>query len=382
VGKAGGPNHLERSVRIIPGVLQRLGLPETEVQTVLLLVREHLAMSTLAQLRDIHDPKILRRFAQSVGNAEHLTMLYLLTYADMKAVGPGIWNSWKGSLLEELYSRTLDLIIPGGDEQEEDFLERLIAEVSARVAGRPTAELIDDYFQHMPERSFSWLNPSRVVRHLKALLGLTRTRQVSVGISEEPALGALELVVATHDRSGVLWQIAGACATVGVNILGAQVFTRTDGVALDTLQIEPPPQDPDTGMPVMPLVDIETELADKLTAMLTGGSGEPEVAGRDDSGSERQMEMSRRVPVRVKGDNRESQTHSLIQIEALDRLGLLYDVTRTISQSGVNIHLAKINTEANKVIDAFYVNRDGGKLSDAELKALCDKIESAIKAKQ
>ena len=327
-------------------------------------------MSTLAQLRDIHDPKILRRFAQSVGNAEHLTMLYLLTYADMKAVGPGIWNSWKGSLLEELYSRTLDLIIPGGDEQEEDFLERLIAEVSARVAGRPTAELIDDYFQHMPERSFSWLNPSRVVRHLKALLGLTRTRQVSVGISEEPALGALELVVATHDRSGVLWQIAGACATVGVNILGAQVFTRTDGVALDTLQIEPPPQDPDTGMPVMPLVDIETELADKLTAMLTGGSGEPEVAGRDDSGSERQMEMSRRVPVRVKGDNRESQTHSLIQIEALDRLGLLYDVTRTISQSGVNIHLAKINTEANKVIDAFYVNRDGGKLSDGKYRKI------------
>ncbi|MDP8254476.1 MAG: [protein-PII] uridylyltransferase [Candidatus Alcyoniella australis] len=377
MGKAGGPGHVERSLRLMAPVLHRLGVDEDDARSLEFLVRNHTAMSTLAQLRDIHDPKLLRRFAGTVGGAEPLAMLYLLTYADMRAVGPGIWSSWKGSLLEELYNRTRDLLDPGADQRDEDLREQLEYEVSARVAGRPFAARLQNYFAHMPENSLRWLSPARAVRHLKVLTGLSKAKPVSVGVFEEPSLGVLELVVATRDRRGLLWRIAGACTELDVNILGAQVFTRSDTVAIDTLQLEPPSEDPETGLPLLPPFELQTRLADRLERLFTGDDLPQQIECKH-SPTRRSREMSRRVPVKVSGSNDESVSHSLIQVQDLDRLGLLYDVTRTIFKNGANVYLAKVNTEAGRAVDAFYVDSEGSKLSAAKLDELCSRIRDVL----
>jgi [protein-PII] uridylyltransferase len=364
VGKAGGPGHLARGMRLIPLVAHRLHLDGAATKRILRLVEHHQVMNELALKRDIHDLAVLRTLVAAAGDEETLRRLYLLTYADMKAVGPGVWNEWKALLLEELYFRAHRQLQRSPDESDEEFLREVRAEHLRRLAAHVRPEVVERYFARVPERFLTWLSPERVLRHL-AILDRLDLLPCVAAVHADPRVGWLELLVCSRDRAGLFSRIAGVVTAQGLNILGAQVFTLADGVVLDTFQVVAI-----EGRAAPEPADLAAAVERDLGRVLAGAVDvHTLIEGRPRFFEKRAGKVA--VPVAVTADNDLSRTHTVVEVIARDRPGLLFALTDAIRAAGLNIDLAKINTEAARVVDVFYVNGEGGgKVTDP--KALGD----------
>lgn len=326
----------------------RLGLSPGEAETAAWLVNYHLVMSQTAQSRDISDPKTVRDFADIVQSPERLKLLLLLTVADIRAVGPGIWNGWKGQLLRSLYYDTEPLLAGGHTRSPR---QTRIYEAETRLRGAlgdwATAEVERFIGRFEPDY---WLKTEleRQIQHANLIKRFeTENPPLAHDIKSDAFRSLTELTLVTRDNPRLLMLFAGACAAAGANIASAQISTTRDGLALDTLVLERAfHDDPD-----------EIARAQRIARSI----GEV-IAGKrrlESLEALRQRPKMRleafTVPPDVILDNTASEELTVIEVHALDRPGLLFDLARGLSNLGLDIASAHIATFGEKAVDVFYV---------------------------
>lgn len=355
LGKAYRSNHEHHGREIAGHVLDRLGVSGEDRERVLFLVEHHLLMAVLSQRRELDDQKVIADFTRIVGDRENLQMLYLLTYADMSAVGPTTWTGWKAALLQDLYLRTLDRFDTSGamSAVEHNRVDRLYREL---VKTRTFSEAeVASFLRAMPIQYLVTASVSRIMEHLRMI---RRLPDESIVISHRhlPDRGYTELTVCAYDAYGMFYRTAGTIAAQNLSILRAQVYTARNGIMIDTFQITGPDgsiMTYDEGWST-----VEAELADALT-------------GRKHAAELQASLYERKVPgdicVTVSFDNATSDVLTIIDITARDRVGLLYRIAKTLYDQNINITSAKIVTEGIRAMDSFYVSDLlGGKIADAD----------------
>ena len=373
VAKGGRTDHSEAGARIANKLGPRLGLSAEETEQAAWLVRHHLILSDTAFKRDVNDPQTLADFIAQVQSVERLRLLLVLTAADIRAVGPGRWNAWKGALLRELYHRAEE-VLTGGHEAEGK---------AARVAAAKDAlrAVLDDWLgddiDRHTERLFApyWLafecdthaRHARLVRDAEA-----RGALLELGTRIDEQRAATEITLYAKDQAGMFAAVAGAMAATGASIVDAKVFTTSDGMALDGFWI----QDANGGP-----FDDEERLARTLSLLEQALAGDPVLDGAL-LGKRSLPAQSRAAHVisRVLVDNRASSQHTVIEINGRDRPGLLYDIGRALTQLGLSIVTAHISTYGAQAVDVFYVkNRYGLQVTkDAEIERLRTRLLAAL----
>ncbi len=375
VGKGHGGGHAERGAETALVVADRMDLPPGDREYLQFLVRNHLILSHTAQGRDLHDEDLIADFARRVGDVESLRLLYLLTVADIRAVGPGAWSGWKGLLFQELYEKTRLCLEAGPPDPRRG--ERRAAEVADRIRaaarGRFPPGEVERFLAGVEHARYLLANPvEALVRHLAAYCRRTDGDPV-VDRREVPEQAYDEILLVTRDRPGLFAQVAGLLAAHRMNVLSAVLNTRTDGWVVDVFHVSREPGDDPGGRrwdawkaDLRELLSGSASPADLIEARLrrAGGLARPRP----------------RVPVRVEIDNRASGRFTVVDLRTADRIGLLYDVARALAGQRLTIRLAKIATNIEQVADAFYVETlEGGKVEHPdEIERLRLAVERAV----
>jgi [protein-PII] uridylyltransferase len=367
IGKNGEGGHVPVGTRVVESILDRMGVEEPVRDLVRFMVARHLLLPDTATRRDLTDENLVLDVAAAVGSSERLAALYLLAKADAEATGPAAWTPWRRALIRELVVKVQHVLDRGemGTELAGELSDR-VDRVRALLEDEPDAD-VDGFLRRMPRSYFLTVEPERAARHFATITPTVGAREVRAVHFEGVRAGTYELLVVAQDRSGLLSWIAGSLALAGMSILTAQVFTTGDGVAADLFEVE--------GV-------WEKEVPDRRWREFRG------VLRRAVDGSislERRVDEKRRwypapkvpVPVTVSVDNTASDFATVIEVGASDRLGLLYDITRTFADLELDVHLAKVATYEGRVVDSFYV-RDavGRKLTDDP-----DEIDRALRVR-
>jgi [protein-PII] uridylyltransferase len=347
IGKGSGRDHTVASVEIARAVMDRLGTPEAERETVEFLVLRHLDLSSVMSSRDLYDGSTARALADRVGTLERLKQLTMLTYADISAVNPQAMTPWR---LEQLWRVYLMAY--------EELTRELVTERIHDAAGMPAERA--RFLEGLPTRYLRTHNAEEVDSHFSLAQQLS-SRPVAVEIQHER--GFYKLTLLTKDRPALFASVAGAISSFGLNILKAEAFSNSVGMVVDTftfadphrtLDLNPPEVDRLRGV-VRKVVEGKQD-ADKLLR----GRPKPFLSSR----------LKIRPRVSFKDDASDGAT--LIEIVAEDRPGLLYDLANAISLAGCNIEVVMIDTEAHKALDVFYVTHQGHKMGEqlqSELKS-------------
>jgi [protein-PII] uridylyltransferase len=348
IAKGRPDDHSMAGARIARRLGPRLGLTEAETETVAWLVEHHLLMSTVAQSRDLSDPRTIETFAATVQTLERLKMLIVLTVCDIRAVGPGVWNGWKGQLLRTLYWET-EVVIAGGHSAIDRVrrVKQAQQETRAGLPGWSDPELESYIARHYPAY---WLkvDAPRRIKHAKLLYAAEREmRTLVTEVATDGFRGVTELTVAVPDHPRLLAIITGACAAAGANIVDAQIFTTTDGLALDTIFISR----------AFELDEDELRRGARVAKHIERAlKGEIKISDAVAARPERQAHSKAfHVVPEVVIDNALSNRHTLIEVSGLDRPGLLYELTTALGKLNLNIASAHIATFGEKAVDVFYV---------------------------
>ncbi|WP_428643574.1 [protein-PII] uridylyltransferase [Roseibium sp.] len=348
IAKGRPEDHSVAGARVARKICPRFGLNDAETETVAWLIEHHLDMSTIAQSRDLSDRKTITDFANTVQSLERLKLLLILTVADIRAVGPGVFNGWKGQLLRTLYYATEPHLSGGHTKMSHS---KTIDEAKEKLGGKLEHWSAKDrkaYLnRHYPAY---WLRtePERLVAHAELIHKADKDgRQLAFQVVPRAFEGVTELTIMAPDHPRLLSIIAGACYTTGANIVDAQIDTTTDGFALDTIFIgRELPDDED-----------ERRRGERITRLiettLRGEERLPEPVAR--KGAVKGRMKAFKVATDVLVNNALSDDYTVLEITGLDRPGLLYDLTRAISTLNLNIGSAHISTFGEKVVDVFYV---------------------------
>ncbi|HEV8640217.1 MAG TPA: [protein-PII] uridylyltransferase [Methylomirabilota bacterium] len=369
IGKAKGHGHVAKGIPLIRELTARMGLSSADAAAVEFLVAHHLTMSHIAQRRDIDDPKTVADFAAATGDPQRLRMLYLLTWADMRAVGPGVLTPWQAVILHELYARTLVRLTGGRVERPNraQLAERLYAAVKDEVS----LQAVKAHLAMMSDRYLATTTVQRMAEHVRMVQGLDAAPVVTE-LFHHPDLGSSDLVVVTRDLPGLFALIAGTLAAHGVNIISAQISTRADGIALDTFQVN----DPAGEAILLPAHWART--LDALRAVIAGEQSVDALLERRRAA--RRPARDPETPPKISLDNGLSDAFTVVEVKCPDRIGLLYLITRTLSALGLDIASARIATEIDQAFDTFYVHDGkGGKIeAPAAMERLREALEQAL----
>ncbi len=350
VGKPAGKGHAEKGAVLAGAIARRLGLPEPDALLVELLVRQHLTMSHLSQRRDLTDPEVIARFADKIETEEQLVALYLVTLCDTAMTAPGNLTAWKDDLLRELVIRTRAHF--RGTASEVD-------ETRARLAAQPGAAAI---VVGIDPRLFTQLTPAQAARHVRLV-----ARAHPVALEVECFASHSELAIVAPDAPGVLATIAGALAANRVDVLGAivgHVETGDARLALDLFFVRD-----GKGAPIREDDPRWTRLAADLRALLPPDPRK--VAAliaqrRPPSGMPARVTPGVATEIHLHDDSAQA---TIVEVFTRDRVGVLHAITQTLADLGLDISLAKISTEGERVADAFYVTRAGVRLVDGTERA-------------
>jgi [protein-PII] uridylyltransferase len=375
LGKGYAEDHSSVGEALAVETAARLKLKDQDAEIVRFLVGKHLLMSHLAFRRDTSEEAPIVQFASEVGSPELLRMLFVLTCADLAAVGPGVLNRWKIEVLSELYHRTLEHL--SGDPAAD--VNRRLEEIGRRVlAGAPKAHA--DWFARQikaaPPAYLLGRPADRIVEDFEQLREIRPDQALASGRYLDDRR-VLEFTVATVEAivPGIFHRLTGALTSQGLQILSADIFTLADDLVLDRFYVHdndyvgPPPQ----------------ERIDRICKALVNSLKHPAEApplfrqtwhARDEQ-TERSLEL---LPTRVTVDNSTSRQYTVLDIFAHDRIGLLYTITRTLFELGINVRIAKIGTYLDQVVDVFYVTDQQGKKIDQEekLKRIRGRLLDAI----
>ncbi|MCA2405908.1 [protein-PII] uridylyltransferase [Rhizobium leguminosarum bv. viciae 248] len=348
IAKGRQEDHSIAGARVARKLCVRFGLSQKQTEIVVWLIEEHLTMSMVAQTRDLTDRKTITDFADRVQSLDRLKMLLILTICDIRAVGPGVWNGWKGQLLRTLYYET-ELLLAGG-----------FSEVSRKERANAAAEALHSALADWSQKNRNTYTKLHYqpyllsvpledqIRHAHFIRQTDRAGQALATTVRTDSFHAItEITVLSPDHPRLLAVIAGACAAAGANIVDAQIFTTSDGRALDTIHVS------------REFTDDADELRRAATIgrmiedVLSGRKRLPEVIAT--RARNRKKSKAFVIPPSVNITNSLSNKFTVIEVECLDRPGLLSEITAVLSDLSLDIQSARITTFGEKVIDTFYV---------------------------
>ncbi|WP_374575029.1 [protein-PII] uridylyltransferase [Phenylobacterium sp.] len=356
-GIAGGQE--KAGARSARAVCERLGFERSRIELVAWLVEHHLVMSDFAQKRDVSDPRTVADFARIVQTPERLRLLLVLTVADIRAVGPGVWNGWKGQLMRELYAATEAVFRGGRGSDAAQAVRRHQAAAAAETRSRLASAGADviAWADTMEEAYLNGFTDQEITAHA----ALAKRAKAGGGAAAEarirPDLNAAEVVVAAPDRDRLFTDLASAITAVGANVLGARVYTSRAGQALDVFYLQDV-----AGQPYG--CDAHHALPRLTQALEAAGRGEParvETGRPADLGRAAAFDITPTVTV----DNEASEQATVVEASGRDRRGLLGALAGAISDAGLSIISAHIDSYGERAVDAFYVvDQDRGKFTD------------------
>ena len=376
VGKGLGGGHAQKGAAMALEVAGRLGLEPDRAADVEFLVREHLFMAETATRRDLGDESVVAGAAGRIATPERLRMLYLLTWADAKATGPGVWTPWMASLLSELFHK-VENIFRGRTLATPHAVQKILRTRDALRRGRwedLTTDEVEAFLERMPARYFLTLEPGDIAEHMRMVRGLHRAVEqdrrrrpggkggqgvVVVRARHRPESDCWDMALAALDAPGLFKTVTGVLALQDVNILSAECFVWRDAVVVDIFTVSDLPGhlEPDELWQRVELwvrsalsgrLDLDYRLSQKRESMLAP--------------------RSLPHPARVEASNTGSDFYTVVEISASDRVGLLHDVAHVFLEHGVSLRLARIATFGDRVADAFYVrDAHGQKVEDPDL---------------
>ncbi|WP_182419311.1 [protein-PII] uridylyltransferase [Bartonella sp. HY038] len=348
IAKGRPEDHSIAGEKIARKLCKRFGLSSTDCETVAWLIREHLTMSIVAQSRDLNDRKTINDFADVVQTMDRLKLLLILTICDIKGVGPGVWNGWKGQLLRTLYYET-EIVLTGGFSKETRFERILEAKAELAVALRNwQEEKLNAYIELLYPNYWLTVSLDDKIRHANFITHADENEKTFAFMAKLHNFEAVtELTILAPDHPRLLSVITGACAAAGANIVDAQIFTTSDGRALDTILLSRE----------FELASDEErraqKIADAISSLLRGEARLTEfIAAR---AKPKKMAKAFSVAPRIEINNTLSDKFSVIEVKGLDRPGLLSELTGTISNLSLDIASAHITTFGEKIMDTFYV---------------------------
>ena len=362
IAKGRGGDHSEIGAEIALKLCPRFGLDPAETETVSWLVRYHLLMSSTAFKRDLADPKTIEDFARQVQSPERLRLLLILTVVDIRAVGPGIWNEWKRTLLRTLFEAAEERLRLGHKQHGRTEIVRDRQKELARALGWKASaakaharRLPDSYWLAEP---LPWQTANaRQVAEAEACIG---DKRPSVVAEDDPESGATRVSVFTPDREGLFYRICAGLASAGANIIDARIHTTRDGMALDNLLVLD-----GRGQPYRDRRQ-RARLAKAVDSALTSAEPPPLPSGEPP----RRTTAFEVAPSAAIAERASTRT-TVVEVNARDRPALLAALTAAIHRCGHTIHSAHIATYGERAVDVFYLTAPGGtKLGGEEIDAL------------
>jgi [protein-PII] uridylyltransferase len=384
VGKPLGSGHAEKGAVMSERIARQLGLGADEVAMVEFLVREHLEMGHNSQRRDLQDPSLLDFFARICGTEERMRQLFVLTFCDLTSTGPKTMTTWKYELLYELYDRTLKYMRRGPDllaaERAELVEERQqkVARLLGELGGWSTAV---EAFAGLPDRYFAEQDAETIAEHVRLMRSRSQPCAMAITHSERGTFS--ELVLVADDTPGLLSKVAGVLFANRIDILDAAIYVREPvpgmhvrGEALDIFRIrkEPDGAVTDEGRIAALRRDMEAALSGKVTV-------EALVAKRPRNSPLYQRAKPQVKATEVNVDNDASLAFTIVEVFTEDKPGVLYTITHTLAQQGVDIHRSRVGVAADRVADIFYVRDDATeqKIEDANrIAALSEALTQAL----
>ncbi len=344
IGKNGEGGHVLVGDRVAATILARMDVEASTGELARFMVAEHLLLPDTATRRDLGDDDLILDVAARVETPERLAALYLLAKADALATGPSAWTPWRQALIRELVAKVQRVFERG--EMGVEVAERLAdaVDVVRDLLRDERAEEVERFILRMPRSYFLSIPPTQIARHYATIEPDLGQHDVRTSTREGGRPGTYELLVVAADRGGLLSWIAGALSLAGLSILTAQVFTTEDGVAADLFEVQG----------VFEPVVGEERWREFRSLLRKAIDGRVSLEHRMTEKRHHYPERSD-TPVTVAVDNGASDFFTVIEIGAPDRIGLLYDITRTLSEMELDVHLAKVATYTDRVIDAFYV---------------------------
>ncbi len=350
IGKGEGGGHADKGADMIPTIARRMGLSKEDSERLEFLVRSHLVFAHISQRRDLADERMIMQFARQMVTSENLKMLFLLTIADVRAVGSDVWTNWKASLFNELYEKAFN-ILERGDFRLEAGTERV------RSVRRKVREMVEydipattakEELRALPTRYLLSAPLQTIADHLHLLVQLN-DKDLVMQVQHEQENGFSSFTICTFDTYGLFSKITGVMAANGINILGAQIFTGKNGKILDILQVNSA-----QGFLITDPARWQKVEAD-MAEVLHGTVQVSDLVHKRQRPTLLPAKSARNFPTRIEIDNEVSDEYTVIDIYAHDKVGLLYLITSTINQLGLYIGVSKISTKVDQVADVFYV---------------------------
>ncbi len=368
LGKTEGvEGHCTSGVRVAEPILKRMGIDEKRRKIILTIVRNHLEMARFWQRLDIDDPRTIASFAELVEDEDILRYLYVHTYCDASGTASSLWNSYKDSLHDNLFRATLEFLHHEPDAIAKRRKERksmIYREIIERRLSDIEKDQIDAHFNLLPERYFIHNDADDIILHIRMVNELLET------ISEADSIGSLVPVVdwrndedqgltvvniVTWDRAGLFYKLAGALTVAGVNILSTKAISRNDHITIDTFYVVAP-----DGGPVqnsMAEASFRQHLEQALLHNVNLMPAIKEQAARlaNSFGSDSKNRLRAPIPAKVDVYHELSLKRTIVEVQANDHLGLLYQLGYAIFKHGYDISFARISTERGAALDTFYI---------------------------
>ncbi|TDH38001.1 [protein-PII] uridylyltransferase [Pseudohoeflea suaedae] len=350
IAKGRPEDHSTAGAKVARKLCPRLGMSPHQTELVAWLIEEHLTMSMVAQTRDLNDRKTIVDFADRVQSLDRLKLLLVLTVCDIRAVGPGVWNGWKGQLLRTLYYET-ELLISGGfsEASRKERAKAIRASLIDVLAERGWSEKERKAYIRLPYENYLLsVSHEDQIRHAEFIRQADQAGHALATMVRTHAFHAItEITLLAPDHPRLLSIVTGACAAAGANIADAEIYTTRDGRALDTILIN---RAFDTDEDELRRAKSVSRMIEQV---LAGETSMPEEIAR--KRTYRRKAKAFRVKPQVTISNTLSNKLTVIEVECLDRPGLLSDITSVLSDLSLDISSAHITTFGEKVVDSFYV---------------------------
>jgi [protein-PII] uridylyltransferase len=365
-----GEGHAAESERMALNMCMRLQLEEADCALVRFLVKHHLQMSVVAFRRDTEDPEIVRQFAALVGVEERLKMLCLMTLADVEAVAPETLTPWKQDLLWRLFVDTYNhLTVAYGDEVI-DSTQGTLVEVIAKRPKDLRAEEVEAFLKGLPRRYLQLFTQNAVYSHVRLSRNI---RPLCIQTWLERKGAEWELTVITRDQPFLFSNFAGVLSLFGMDILRGYAFTKFDGLVVDLFRFN----DFERFLELNP--GGEAQIVRMLEDVVTGKADvAARLKGREEGALRRRLPGF--APV-IHADNETSPRYTIMEIVAENALGLLYRMSRAMSESGCEVDLVLISTEGRRAIDVFHLTSEGHKLPAPQVATLTDNLQHVLEGR-
>jgi [protein-PII] uridylyltransferase len=345
IGKGKEGDHSLVGAEMVNRIGGRMGLSVEDRELMDFLVHHHLFMLETAFRRDLHEEQVISRFANEIKGLGRLKMAYLLTFADIKAVGPEAWTSWKDTLLMELFLKASRFFerdaMSGPFSKGEAMIDQLKKFLSP--------EIFSQYAEHLPDRYLSCHSAEEITHHIEMARSL-EAKLLSVEWETEKETRA-KVTVCTKDRYGLFSKITGSMFLNRLNILEAQIHTWGNGIVLDTFWVEDTTKDTERR-----LHQLQKDLGEILSGKV---SLKDLIFDRKESNGIKQKVIPS-VQGEVKINNLDSDFYTIVEVIGEDRLGILYEITQALTDHGCDVHFARISTLGNRIVDVFYVQDEWG----------------------